>query len=240
MMKRIMTTVTLAAATMLLAAPAALADGPEDVLEHAIQDRVAGVHQYRSHEPIDQVPVVREFNEEGEAVEDGEIIGWSDLSRGSDGLQANVNVRGLTPGGVYTFWWVVPHVFEDGAPVIPSGVFVAGGAGTVVGADGTANVQMLAYTEQSGIEGFPPLDGAEWGSLTDPLGSIVRVEIAYHGQVEDAERDLGTFFPTGDGGSNLETQLLDFWTGSACPPETANPNPDQPHCPVYFAATHLP
>jgi hypothetical protein len=90
-----------------------------------------------------------------------------------------------------------------------------------------ALVRMRAYNGQPGIEGIPPLGGAEWHGLTDPLNSVVRVEIAYHGQAEDA-------------GSDLKTWLSDFWTGAACPPDTPNPNPDQPHCPVYFAATHLP
>jgi hypothetical protein len=56
------------------------------------------------------------------------------------------------------------------------------------------------------------------------MGSLVRIEIAYHGQAEDAGDDLGTW-------------LEDFWTGSACPPDTPNPNPAQPHCPVWYAAT---
>ncbi|MDX2378211.1 MAG: hypothetical protein QNM02_00445 [Acidimicrobiia bacterium] len=35
----------------------------------------------------------------------------------------------------------------------------------------------------------------------------------------------------------LRYELRDFWTGSACPPATPNPNPAQPHCPVRCAAT---
>ena len=67
-----------------------------------------------------------------------------------------------------------------------------------------------------------------WAPLwtrVDSTAAAVRVEVAYHGQVENA-------------GDELPLWLYDFWTGDACPPETPNPNPAQPHCPVWFAATH--
>lgn len=170
----------------------------------------------------DRADVVREFDEDGTAADDPEVIGWSNLVRRESGLKTTVHVEGLIPGGVYTFWWVVPHSVP---PTIPDDVFVALGASAVVGANGKATVRMRADTGQAGITGFPPLEGALWHDLTDPLGAIVRVELAYHGQVEDA-------------GDELPIWESNFWTGSACPPDTANPNPDQPHCPVYFAATH--
>jgi hypothetical protein len=154
-------------------------------------------------------------------------LGLSRLSRSSEGLKAKVVVHNLEPGGVYTFWWVVPQDFEDGAPVIPGGVFVAYGASRVIGNSGTAVVGMRAHTGQAGIEGFPPLGGAEWKSLDDPLNSIVRIEIAYHGQVNDA-------------GGDISTWRTDFWTGSACPENGSTNLAGQPHCPVYLAATHIP
>jgi hypothetical protein len=87
---------------------------------------------------------------------------------------------------------------------------------------------MRAYTGQPGIAGFPPLGGLEWHALTDPLNTVVRVEIAYHGQAEDAGEDLMDW-------------LSDFWTGSVCPVDPATPQGQlQPHCPVSFAATHFP
>ncbi len=175
----------------------------------------------------DRADVVREWNADGTAAPPppgAEIIGWSSLIRRDSGLKATVHVEGLIPGGVYTFWWVVPHSLP---PTIPDDVFVAGGASAVAGADGQATVRMRADTGQAGIVGLPALGGLLWHDLTDPLNSVVRVEIAYHGQVEDA----------GDGLAIWES---DFWTGSACPPYTPNPSPAQPHCPVYFAATHLP
>ena len=171
----------------------------------------------------DRQPVVREFNEDGTPAPGDEVIGRSVLRRDAHGLRANVSVRGLRPGGVYTFWWVV--IQDDGD--FPDDIFVANGAGAVVGRNGAARVSMRARLGDPGIEGFPPLGGASFGSLTDTVGSIVRVEIAYHGQAADAGDDLGTW-------------LSDFWTGAGCPPETPNPNPEQPHCPVWYAATHLP
>ena len=48
-------------------------------------------------------------------------VGWSRLVRTADGLKASVFVRGLRPGGAYTFWWVSPYEFLDnGDPDIPS------------------------------------------------------------------------------------------------------------------------
>jgi len=175
----------------------------------------------------DAADVLREFSA-SDAPDPGiDNLGQSRLSRSSDGLKAKVTVHNLEPGGVYTFWWVVPQDFTDGAPVIPGGVFVAYGAARVIGNGGTAVVNMHASTGQAGIEGFPPLGGAEWKSLDDPLNSIVRIEIAYHGQISQA-------------GGDISQWRTDFWTGSACPGAGATNLAGQPHCPVYLAATHLP
>ena len=175
----------------------------------------------------DVADVIREINA-ADAPDPGTgNLGQSRLSRSSDGLKAKVTVHNLEPGGVYTFWWVVPQDFENGAPVIPGGVFVAYGAARVIGDSGTAVVNMHASTGQAGIEGFPPLGGAEWKNLDDPLNSIVRIEIAYHGQASDA-------------GGDISTWRTDFWTGSACPEDGTANVAGQPHCPVYLAATHLP
>jgi hypothetical protein len=172
--------------------------------------------------PGERADIVREFNVDGTAAPGTEVIGSSTLIRSASGLKATVAAEGLVPDGVYTFWLVVPHSLP---PTIPDDVFVVRGGSVVVGADGKATVVMEADTGQAGILGFPPLDGALFHDLTDPLNSLVRVEIAYHGQVGDAGADLGTW-------------QSDFWTGSACPPTTPNPNAAQPHCPVYFASTH--
>jgi len=157
-------------------------------------------------------------------------VGWSRLVRTADGLKATVFVRGLEPGGVYTFLWVSPYEFLDsGGPDVPGGVFVARGAGRVIGSNGTALVGMKARTGQEGIEGLPALGGALWSEMKDPLTSIVRVEIAYHGQADEAENR-----------SDLRTWLSDFWTGTACPETGGTNEGGQPHCPVYIAATHTP
>jgi hypothetical protein len=129
----------------------------------------------------------------------------------SDGCSATVFARGLEPGGVYTFWCVSPYEFTNDGPVIPGSVFVARGAGLVVGDDGTARIQMSAYVGQPGIAGLPPLMGATWRDMKDPLTSIVRVEIAYHGQASDSAND-----------AELNEWLSDFWTGTVCPDGGAN------------------
>lgn len=165
-------------------------------------------------------PIVQEWDEDGTANQDTPRVGWSVLMRRNKKLNALAHIRGLRPGGVYTFWWVV--VQDDGT--FPDDIFVAGGAGKVVGPNGRATVRMSAKVGQPGIEGFlVPFD-----ELRDTRNSIVRIEIAYHGQAEDA-------------GDALDVWLSDFWTGTACPDGgTPNPNPNQPHCPVYYAATHAP
>lgn len=166
--------------------------------------------------------VVREFNDDGTAAPGTEQIGWSRLVRSADGLRATVFVSGLKPGGVYTFWWVVPQ-----GTTIPDDVFVARGAGRVIGDSGEAMVGMQAYKGQAGIEGAPFLpDGAEWDTLNDPLNSTVRIEIAYHGQA--------------DAGDDIRPWLSDFWTGAACPEPGDTNAAGQPFCPVYLAATHMP
>ena len=52
--------------------------------------------------------------------------------------------------------------------MIPGGVFVAYGASRVIGNSGTAVVNMHACTGQAGIDGFPPLGGAEWSRVEQP------------------------------------------------------------------------
>ena len=185
---------------------------------------VAGPAAATPGAPVDRAPVLREYLDNGTpAPEPLEQVGTSRLVRGPDGLEAQVRVTRLKPGGVYTFWWVVAQ--HDGT--FPDDIFVALGAGAVVGASGRVAIRMNASLDEASIAGFEPAPGVvlEFDELHDPLDALVRVEIAYHGQAADA-------------GDELHTWLSDFWTGAACPPETPNPNPAQPHCPVWFAATH--
>ena len=152
----------------------------------------------------------------------GDELGLSQLIRSRDDLKAVVHANGLKPGGVFTFWWVV--VQDDGT--FPDDIFVAHGDSAIIGQDGKATVNMSAEKGDPSIVGLPALAGALFGDLVDPENSLVRVEVAYHGQVEDA-------------GDDLDQWMSDFWSGSVCPQEGVNPA-DQPHCPVYFAATHVP
>ena len=163
----------------------------------------------------------------------GDVTGTVKLIRRDDGLKATVHASGLTPGGVYTFWWIVGD-----APVSPPDFFAALGGSKVVGQSGKATIHMNAEAGQEGIKNFVG-DGttAPFHDTfdLDPLTTPVHVEIAYHGQAEDANGDLGTW-------------MSDFWTGTACPIEgpagphnpvgTADPKngPGQPHCPVSYIA----
>jgi hypothetical protein len=180
----------------------------------------ASAHSHRRSTEI--APVVQEWDTDGTAIEQPPTVGTARLLRRASGLTAAAEITGLQPGGVYTFWWVV--VQEDGT--FPDDIFVASGDGTIAGRNGRATARMSASLGQASIMGFIP-DGVNeitFAPLTDPLGAVVRIEIAYHGQAVDA-------------GGDLLVWLGDFWTGDACPPDTPNPNPAQPHCPVYYAAT---
>ena len=180
--------------------------------------------------PGDQVtvttePLVQHFDMD--ANPDGSTVGWTTLVRKADNLRAVVHATDLKPGGLYTFWWVV--IPPGGA--IPDDAFIAGGGSTVVGRSGSATLVMGARAGDESIEGFlvdfQPLD-------QDLATAEVHVEIAYHGQAEDA-------------GDQLDLWRSDFWTGSACPvafglnpggiPGDFNPI-GQPHCPVYITSVH--
>lgn len=173
----------------------------------------------------DKQPIVRIF-EDG-APGDLAEIGTAKLIRRDDGLKATAQVSGLTPGGVYTFWWVV--IPADG--VFPDNAFVAHGGGKVVGSNGKATERMKAGFGQSSIEGFLiPFQDLDFDLAT----AEVHVEIAYHGQAAGI-------------GDDLEKALGDFWTGTACPDNGNNPgsdigpgesNPGQPHCPVSLVAIY--
>jgi hypothetical protein len=113
--------------------------------------------------------------------------------------------------------------------------FVALGGSKVVGQNGKATVRMSAEYGQTGIRDFLG-DGttAPFNSMfdLDPMTAGVHVEVAYHGQSDHEDSDQW---------------LTDFWTGTACPANGANPNnpdgvpggtvnPNQPHCPVSYVA----
>lgn len=170
----------------------------------------------------DTQPVERHFEPDGTPSDPAEPLGSSKLIRRDTGLKTTAHVEGLIPGGVYTFWWVV---IQEGG--FPTDAFVANGGGTVVGANGKATVRMNADLGQPSITGFKPdgINELPFAPLHDPMGATVRVEIAYHGQTDDA-------------GDDLDLWLSDFWTGTACPDPGDVNAVGQPHCPVYIAAQH--
>ncbi len=183
----------------------------------------------------DEQPIVRIFDSAGNPTAGDEVLGESKLVRRDDGLKATAQVSGLTPDGVYTFWWVA--IPEGGS--FPDNAFVASGGGDVVGDSGKASAEMTAELGQSSIEGFlipfQPLD-------FDLATAEVHVEIAYHGQATAID--------------DLDEALGNFWSGPACPDNGLNPggdptgdpggagpgvsNPGQPHCPVSIVAIHTP
>jgi hypothetical protein len=192
---------------------------------------VAGVSPAFAGRPgdISVEPVVEFLTLDGTSVSN--TLGSSVLVREDDGLWAKVTVDGLRPGGVYTFWWVI--IPEGGA--FPDDAFVAGEGARIIGQSGRATAVLKASAGDPSISGFHlpfnPLD-------FDLSAAEVHVEVAYHGQRDDA-------------GSNLSTWRTDFWTGTACP-SSFGLNTDyvgvggdvnaggQPHCPVYIAAIHTP
>ena len=184
-------------------------------------------------------------------------VGTATLTRRDDGLTATAKVEGLKPGGVYTFWWIVSDDFAD----FPTGVAAVGDGARVIGKSGKATVRMNVDLGDPSIEGFFGVKG--WAGVDpwpdtptspfdatfdfDPATAEVHIEIAYHGQKEDA-------------GGNIGNWRSDFWTGTACPEGDPIYNPGgtdgeyavvnhigdppaighQPHCPVSYAAVFTP
>ena len=183
----------------------------------------------------DHQPVVREWTDEGEPA-DGEVIGFTNLLRRPSGISGTTSVKGLRPGGVYTFWMVAidPGFFPAEEDL--TRIFVQKGNATVAKPNGRATVRWSAEAGDASIV----TPGPEFDDALDDIDRrIVRIEIAYHGQAEDA--------PTP---ADLEQWLSDFWSGDpdVCAVPPFMPTNDlprgeqgavQPHCPVNFASTHV-
>lgn len=172
------------------------------------------------------LPILREFDELGNPLPPDlqDVVGESTLVRTEDGLEMTGTIGGLTPGGVYTFWLVAIQ-----GEALASAFQM--GEGYIVGDDGRAESTLRAAVGDPGIEGFY-VEGQgeiEFADLTDPMTAEVHLEVAYHGQIEDA-------------GDELDAWMSDFWTGTAgvCPSPRGTLGtgaiPSQPYCPVYFLA----
>ena len=195
----------------------------------------------RSSADVETLDVIQIFDSSGNSVSSSASFGTVDLTRRDDGLDATTTVKGLTPDGVYTFWWVV-----GGAAFAMPDAYVASAGGEVIGSSGEATATMSVDVGDPGIPGFldalatnsPPASTDPFHATfdLDPATAEVHIEIAYHGQASDA-------------GSDLNAWLSDFWTGTACPEGESghNPggttgdnlvesNPGQPHCPVSYVA----
>lgn len=184
----------------------------------------------------EKVDVVQEWTLDGDPIKaDHPSIGFTTLVRKPSGISGTTHVEGLHPDGVYTFWVVAfdPLAFADPTNPDFSLVYADNGGYAVVGQNGRATVHWSADSGASSID-TSAVFGPPLGVLADPLTRGVRVEIAYHGQVpEDG------VVPSG--------WISNFWDGDApevCPdPPFVSGGPiiaAQPHCPVFFASTHLP
>jgi hypothetical protein len=190
---------------------------------------------------VETLDVIQIFDSSGNAVSSPASFGSVDLTRRDDGLDATTTVTGLTPEGVYTFWWVV----GEAGFALPD-AYVGSTGGEVIGSSGETTVTMSVDVGDAGILGFldalatnsPPVSTDPFRSTfdLDPATAEVHIEIAYHGQ-------------TGEAGSDLDAWLSDFWTGTACPEGESGHNPGgttgdklveynagQPHCPVSYVA----
>ena len=183
-------------------------------------------------------PVVREWNQDGTMHTEGEVIGFTNLVRKTSGISGTTHVQGLMPGGVYTFWMVAidPSFFPAEADL--SLIYVDRGNARVVGQNGRATVHWSAPAGDASI--VPPPGPIFDDALEDIGDRVVRIEIAYHGQADDAPDQAA-----------IDQWLSDFWSGdpTVCPDppfspgNVVPPGPQgtmQPHCPVNFASTHAP
>lgn len=190
---------------------------------------------HKARRGISVVDTVQIFDDGGKALDPAVDRGKSVLVRSKNRMTAYTYVTGLVPKGVYTYWWVVIPAGGE----FPGDAYVAGRGGTVVSSNGKAFVRMSAKRGDKSIRDFLG-DGTSAPFAkklnTDLRTAEVHVEFAYHGQV-------------GDAGDALDSWMSNFWTGTACPANGANPNnpgglpvaevnPGQPHCPVSFVAVH--
>lgn len=183
-----------------------------------------------SEEVRETKSVDRYFDTTGNPVapENREPVGTSSLVRRPDGLVLSARVEDLLPGGVYSLWMVV----TEGDEGFGGGIFNTGG-GVIVGEDGVAEIEVSASLGDPGIVGFYVEGEGEvtFGTLDFPMTAPVRLEVAYHGQAEDA-------------GDDLDAWLADFWSGTPgiCPSPRGTVNtgaiPSQPYCPAFFVAEY--
>ncbi len=183
-----------------------------------------------SDDGTEHAAILVEFDETGSPIPEEEqpSVGDVELTRSDQGIDARVTMRDLVPGGVYTFWFVVPQ----GDRVFPGDVFVNEGRGVVADETGTVEVTMRSEKGDEPITGYFVEDMGDivFDSLHDPMTALVRVEVIYHGQAAQA-------------GDSLDNWLADFWTGD--PTVCANPLgslgtgnvPTHPYCPGHWAAT---
>ena len=145
-----------------------------------------------------------------------------------DRIEAEVDMRGLIPGGVYSFWLAVWQEVDEPS----TAAFLASGGGAVADEDGVITSGRMSATVGTMATAGWVLDGVEqvFAPLHSPLQNTMRVEVVYHGQADKA-------------GDQLDLWLNDFWTGD--PEVCAEPVgtlgtgivPSLPYCAGYYGAT---
>jgi hypothetical protein len=122
------------------------------------------------------------------------VLGESVLIRSPNGISAHVQTTGLTPGHVYTLWFVVfnnPDECVDGcngADLVGNAAVngtLAFGAGTIAGQDGSATLS--GHLTEGDTSGYPfdfpiqPLPGAADG-LVDADAAEIHLVVRSHGE----------------------------------------------------------
>ena len=149
----------------------------------------------------------------------GNEVGWTQLHRDDDRLRATVKTSDLEPGGVYTFWWVTVPTSDP-----MEGVFVDLLGSTIADQNGKATVHGSVAVGTPSID--IPFDSfLTFVPMANPEEAVVRVEVAYHGQV--------------DSENFSDDWLLDFWTGEE-PMCSEFPGPGFGHCPIVQASQDIP
>lgn len=124
------------------------------------------------------------------------VFGESTLMRKPNGISAQVKTTGLTPGNVYTLWFVVfnnPESCEGGCngPDLIGNPAVNGtlafGAGAIAAGDGS--ITLAGYLQEGDTSGYPddfpiqPLPGADTGlAVGNADGAEIHLVVRDHGQ----------------------------------------------------------
>ena len=131
----------------------------------------------------------------------GTVVGDATINRNANGATANVHTTGLTPGNIYSLWWVVfGNPEECTGPCDATDLFdpdVNGGAtgvgATVVGGSGKAG-----YGARLNLG--DPLPIALGNTFDDVLGSEFHLVVRDHGPALTGQEQKAQLTPEFNGG----------------------------------------